>query len=659
VLVTSRAGLHLRGEREFPVPPLSLPGEDHLPWPEELAQYEAVALFVERALDVRPEFALTSTNAGTVAEICRRLEGLPLAIELAAARVKVLPPDAILVRLESRFKLLVGGALDLPLRQRALHSAIAWSYNLLNPTEQTLFRKLAVFTGGCTLGAAEAVCGRSDDDGRWTMDDVLEEMSALVDKSLLRQSEAGAGDRAAESPANLVPEPQSPASDPRFSMLETIREFAWEQMEESGETAATRRAHAAFFLNLAESAEPELIGPRQIEWLGLLETEHDNLRAALGWALEAGEAATALRMCGALARFWDRHGHLTEGRRWLNATLSMERARDRTGLRARALGAEGFLAIRQGDLASARPPIEESLAIFRELGDRAGIAQAFSRLGLIAAERSDYENARMLHEQSLAIYRELGDTWGTANSLHNLGYIAYYMSDIERADAILEESLSLWRELGDTWGIATSLRLLGNVSDDRQDFERSRRLYNECLEIYRETGNKWGVAWTMHDLGDIAWRFEAYDEDEALHRETLAIFRELGDKVGTSITLHRLGRVAYARGQYEAAAAYYRQSLELAQEVGNKAMMAFSIGGLGGVAAEYGQPHLAARLFGAAQAVLDTVSSNLESTGVAKPVPAVRALLGEAAWEAEWAAGQALPLETAIAEALEAHGPKE
>ncbi|MFL5733109.1 MAG: ATP-binding protein, partial [Chloroflexia bacterium] len=637
VLVTSRAVLRLRGEREFPVPPMALPGADRPAWPEELAQYEAVALFVERALDAKPDFALTSKNAGAVGEICRRLEGLPLAIELAAARIKVLPPEGILARLESRLNLLVGGALDLPPRQRALRSAIAWSYNLLDAQEQTLFGKLAVFVSGCTLGAAAAVTGSLD---------ALEGLSALVDKSLLRQSEAETAGEMLEGPPGL-------ALSPRFSMLETIREFALERLEETGQGAATRREHAAYFLALAEAAEPELVGPWQIEWLGWLEADHDNLRAALRWALEVGEVETALRICGALARFWERRGYLSEGRRWLKEALSMEAAHMHSAQRAKALSAEGFMAIRQGDLGSAELPIEESLAIYEELGERAGIAQGLNRLGLLATEQADYERARSFHERSLAIYRELGDRWGVANSLHSLGLIAYYAGDLERVSAILEESLPLWRGLGDRWGIAGSLRLMANVSDDRQDFERSRSLYNECLAIYHEMGNKWGAAWTMHDLGDIAWRFEAYDEAEAQHRENLATFRELGDKTGIAMSLHRLGRIAYDRGQVEEAAALYRQSLEMARDLGNRYVIAFAIGGMASVAAARGQPQLAARLFGAGQALLETVGSNLEGVGVTRPLPAVRRLLGEAAWETEWQTGRGLPLREAIAQALE------
>lgn len=621
VLVTSQATLNLRGEHEYPVPTLSVPGREAPLQPEDLAQYESVALFVERAVEVSPGFSLMKENARAVIEICRRLEGLPLAIELAAVRVKVLSPDAILSRLDRRLKLLVGGRSDLPPRQRALETAIAWSYNLLDHAEQALFRKLSVFSGGCTLESAEGITEDAN---------VLDGISALLNKSLLQATPEGNG------------------APRRFSMLETVKEYASEQLEAQSETEAARRAHARFFLDLAEKAGREIISPQQIAWLELLEAEHDNLRAALRWALDTGEGETALRLCTPLARFWERRGHRVEGRRWITAALAIDVAQERTIYRAEALHGLSFIESRLGNLTPARAAIDEALSIFRDLDDKQGIAQSLNILGLIATEQADYASARAFHEQSLAISRELGNTWGIANSTHSLGLLAYYQSDLERAYALVQENVPRWREIGDKWGIAGSLRLLANICDDRQDFEQARQLYRECLEIYREMGNRWGIAWTLHDLGDIEWRFENYDEAEPLHRENLRIFEEIGDKTGIAMSLHRLARIAYDQGRYEQAAALFRQSLSVARELDNKPVISFSVGGLAGVAAVQGRLKTAATLFGAAQAVLDSIGSDLESAGVAKSLPAARTSFGEQAWESAWAEGQSMPFDRAV-----------
>ncbi len=435
VLATSRTSLHLYGEREYPVPPFSLPDIQHLPSLERLTQYEAVRLFIERAQDVRPDFAVTNDNAPAVAEICVRLDGLPLAIELAAARTKLFSPQALLDRLSSRLKMLTGGARNVPARQQTIRNMIEWSYDLLNEGEKQLFRRMAVFQGGRTLEGLEAVCNSEalQVEGQLEVD-VLDGVESLVNQSLLQQREGRDG-------------------EPRFWMLETIHEYTREKLEESEEGETLQREHAEYYMRLVEEAEPELTGAKQTEWLHRLEEEHDNLRTALRWAKEhngdgdAHKVEVGLRIAGALWRFWKVRGYLSEGREKLAGMLALPTLPTASTLaptpaplpqtlrtqshsphspyslnlfRAKALNGAGVLAYRQGDYISARSLHEESLAIKRELGDKQGIASSLNNLGNVADDQGDYANARSLHEESLAIKRELGDKRGIASSLNNL-----------------------------------------------------------------------------------------------------------------------------------------------------------------------------------------------------------------------------------------------
>ena len=397
ILVTSRASLGLYGEHDLHVPPLQLPDPKHLPSLDRLSQYEAVRLFIERAQAAKEDFAVTNENAPAVAEICVRLDGLPLAIELAAARVRLLPPRALLQRLSSRLKLLTGGGRNLPARQQTLRGAIDWSYSLLNPAEQTLFARLAVFVGGRTVDAVEAICNAAGD----LPIDPLDGVGSLLDKSLLRQEEG-------------------PDGEARLVMLETIHEYARERLDVSGEGAALRRQHLAYFLALAEQAEPELRGAAQVAWLHRLETEHENLRAALQWALGTGEAELAVRLASALAWFWEQRSYLSEGRQWLATALALPHA-VAPAVRAKALVGAGLLAFRQGDYAHATSLSEASLARYRELGDQQGMAGALANLGTVATEHRDYARARALLEESLELSRTLEDDEGIARALNHLG----------------------------------------------------------------------------------------------------------------------------------------------------------------------------------------------------------------------------------------------
>ena len=599
VLVTSREVLHLQGEREYQVLPLSLPDLESLPPVEALSQYEAVELFIQRALALKPDFSVTNENAPAVAEICSRLDGLPLAIELAASRINLLTPKAILTRLSSRMKLLTGGARDLPARQQTIRNAIAWSYDLLDESEKILFRCLSVFVGGCTLEAAEEVCNTAGDpsagSGQVLEIDIFDGVASLVDKSLLKQEEVG--------------------DEPRFVMLETVREYGLERLRESGEEEDIRQHHLSFFLALAEAAEPELHGPGQVEWMDRLEVEHDNLRTALGWSLGSGKAEAGMRMAGALQWFWNVRSYLNEGREWLERVLAESRGAS-TSVRAKALDGAGALARIQGDYTVALSRLEESVAIGRELGDKEGIANSLFSLGLIVSSQREYGRTAALWEESLSLYRELGDKWGIGHSLRFLGSEALTQGDHDRATELLEEGLNLLREAGDKWGIAESLRSLGRLTRDQGKYSRAEELLEESLALWRELGDKQGIALSLRNLGHVAYYQDDYKRAQALLEESLVLFREVGAKWAIPRCMGMLAIVVGAQGRYKRAA----------------------------------------RLFGATKVLREAISAPLRPSNRPDAVhgmATVRAELGEEVFEAAWAEGRAMSMEEAIYFALE------
>jgi predicted ATPase/class 3 adenylate cyclase len=481
ILVTSREPLHVSGEQELPVPPLSLPDTQRPLAPEDLAGYEAVVLFVQRATAVDPAFRVTEANAPAVAELCLRLDGLPLALELAASRVKLLSPQSILERLERRLELLTGGSIDLPARQRTLREAIGWSYDLLDDTERALFRRLSVFAGGWTLESAEPVAN----PGAGLGPDVLDGLGSLMDKSLVRRM-----------PAVSVAD--------RFEMLETIREFGGEQLEAAGEAEATRARHASLFLEAAEVAEPHLRGLEQSRWLDELEVEHDNLRAVLRRAIDAGHAKIGLRMVGALWRFWHLHAHLAEGRRWADEVLKLPASSERTTERAKALTALGGLAYWQEDLPAIRRAYEEALTIARELGDRSAEAEGIYNLAYASAYEGDLVTAAAMLKESMVMFEELGIRRGVADSLWFLGVIARLEGDLPKSRAIAEESLRLHREAGDRFGTTDSLLGLARVALAEGDLATAASSFLEALDNDEQVGNRTGMAMVMDNLAAIA-----------------------------------------------------------------------------------------------------------------------------------------------------------
>ncbi|HLE63763.1 MAG TPA: protein kinase [Pyrinomonadaceae bacterium] len=510
-LVTSRAPLHVRGEHEFPVLPLSLPNLTRLPPIEQLAQYPSIALFVSRAQALKPDFTLNEDNSRAVAEICYRLDGLPLAIELAAARIKLLPPAAMLKRMESRLKMLTGGARDLPARQQTMRGAITWSYELLESRERTLFNRLSVFVGGCNLEEAESVCNPAGD----LEIDFLDGVTSLVDKSLLRQKELE-------------------GAEGRFSMLETIREFGLEQLAKSGESEAIRDQHLSFYGEMAEEAELEFTGSSQGSWFARLETEHDNLRAALSFSRDSGRLEDGLRLAGALWRFWEVRGHVTEGRGVLDELLTLTAGMDvLASVRAKALNGAGILAGNQGDYVSQTAILEESLKLYRELGDKSGIAQCINNLGSIAYSQGDYVRAREFYTESLNLRREIADSWGIANSLNNLGGVAFLQGDCERALSLHSESLKLRRTLGDKRGISMSLNNMGEVAQQQQDYSRAAALYAESLAIRQELGDRFFIVSSLHNLAEVACSRKEYERGARLFGAAEALRQMIGAPLPT------------------------------------------------------------------------------------------------------------------------------
>ncbi len=479
VLVTSRATLHLIAEHEYPVPPLSVPDRKGLTTLESLSQYESVALFIQRAQASKPDFQMTHANAPAVAEICARLDGLPLAIELAAARIKILSPQVMLARLESRLKLLTGGARDLPARQQAIRATIDWSYSLLEAGEQLLFARLGIFVGGCSLDAAEAVCNKD----RKLPFEVLDGIQSLLDKSLL-QREAGSN------------------NEPRFGMLETIREYACEQLVARGETTMLRQWHAAYYLALAETAELEFLGPQQLKWIHQLESEHDNVRAVLEWYLEHGEVEMAARLCAALWKLWYVFGS-PEGRQWLEHVLHRKQLLS-LPVRAKLLIGAGALTALQGDRAQAIMLCEESLALSRILNNAHGSAFALNILGWIALELGQYTRAGSLLEESLVLWGAIGDPWGTTLALLNLGMRALYQNDTEQAGLLLEESLVLWRAIGDAWGTTLALTYLGILAVYRSDANQATSLFEEGLLMARDVRDTTSIILCLEGLSAAA-----------------------------------------------------------------------------------------------------------------------------------------------------------
>ncbi len=631
LLITSRQVLHVRAEYEFVVPPLALPDPTHLPELAALSQYAAVTLFIERAQAAKPDFQLTPGNAAAIAEICVRLDGLPLAIELAAARIKLLSPQALLTRLEHRLQVLTYGTQDVPTRQQTLRNTITWSYDLLNDDEQRLFRRLSVFVGSCTLEAVEAICTALDGE----VEQVLDGVTSLLDKSLLQQIE-------------------HEGEEPRLMMLETIREYGLECLTASDERKKTQAAHAEYYLHLAEEAQQEFSGPQQVMWVTRLEREYDNLRGAVQWLIEQEKREMALRLCDALLRFWMVRGFTSEGRQWLERALIGSDGVE-ASVRAKALVAAGYLAQYQlSDVGRAEELYKESLTLFRELGDRKGIAKTLLYLGEISSIQGDYAKADALYEESLKIRRELGDSEGIAETLMYLGNTLYFLQgNYAGSQALYEESLEILRNLNDKASIAAILSIIADIESFQGDYIRAWGLAQESLEISKELGDKGGISGSFNILGRIA----LYQGDDTAARslleEGLARYKEMDDKEGIAVSLYSLGRLAFGQGDFEAARVLYEDSLTPPLS-GNRWFIVLCLEGLASAIAAQGEPTWATQLWGAAESLRNTTYAPIPMPPVERAlhersVAAVRTQLGEQTFAAAWAEGRTMPPEQALA----------
>jgi predicted ATPase/class 3 adenylate cyclase len=578
ILPSSREALGLTGEVVFRVPPLSLPDSRLVPALERLAEYEAVRLLVDRALAVKPDFTLTDDTAAAVVQICRRLDGIPLAIELAAARVRTLSVQQITAHLDERFRLLTGGSRTALPRHQTLRGLIDWSYGLLSEAERELFRRVSVFVGGWTLEASVAVCAGVDVD-RY---DIVELLGRLVDKSLCLIDGEG--------------------SDPRYRLLETIRQYGFEKLAETSEGQVVRARHRDFYLGFAEDAEPRLQGPEQVAWLQRLEADHDNLRAALRWSLDCDETEAALRLGSALSLFWDTHGYVREGREWLDELLAHARERPTSTVTARrALGkvldAASRTRARWSEFPQATEFLTQGLAVWRELGDKRGIAEALNNLAVGATQSGDRVRARVLVAESLALFRELSDKRGTAHALNNLAEILRGDGDLPGARALFEESVPLFEAIEERRGLSHALDNLGGILTAQGDYGPAEALYSRSRRLAEELGDNHAVATALRSLGGVAHHRGDHERARSCYEDSVARFREMGDGFCLAKSLIGYALTSHEMGDHEQARVLGDQGLALLREAGAKGELAPRLGQLGAAALAHGDVARAARFF--------------------------------------------------------------
>lgn len=593
IIITSRLALELGQEHVYHVIPLAVPDARQDLEPDALLNYGAIALFVQRASLAKPSFHLTKAAISTVIKICTRLDGLPLAIELVAARTAILSLQAILKRLEHQMQFFAGGEKRHSTQQQTLRGTIEWSYNLLTAHEKMLLTRLALFKSGCTFEAIEAICASLEGPDF----DLLALLNSLTDKSLLRQLEGENG-------------------EPRFRVMYIIREYALEQLRGSHEWEELGQQHAEYYLALAEQIAPTLTGLEQKSALATLEEEHENVQAALAWEVGHGQIERGLRMAEALGRFWWMHGHGNEGRKWLEKLLTSEQAETAPALlRTRALVMSSRLASSQHEYALAAQLAEQALASSLVSEDQKSICLAYSVQAEVAFHRGEYAQATNFLQKSLAIQRILGDKRGCASLLNNLGNVALQQEKLDQAAKLQEESLVLFRQVGDSWAIATVLTSLGEIERRRRNYKQATVLYEESLRLCRTLGNREGIATALVSLGDLA-RFQAhYIQATNLYKKSLVIFRELENKIGITVCLQGLAEIAYEEKQLEQATRLFAQA-----EVTAYAM--------------------------------DTTTLHYENETHRTTIAHLRATLTEGLFEGIWMAGQAMTLEQVSKEAL-------
>ncbi|HKF37016.1 MAG TPA: LuxR C-terminal-related transcriptional regulator [Ktedonobacteraceae bacterium] len=610
MLITSRAALHLSGEHEFAVSPLAVPALTQLPALVDLAQVATVRLFVERAKAVKADVQLTEGNASTIAEICVRLDGLPLAVELAAARIKLLPPQALLTRLSQRLELLTGGTQDLPARQQTLRNTLQWSYDLLTTEEQRLFRWLSVFVGGCTLDAATAVCHAGSEQPL----DVFNGVASLLDKSLLVQME-------------------QQDEEPRLGMLETLREFGLVCLSANGEREAAEQAHARYYLALAEEAEPYLMSPELVQWLDRLEREHENLHAVLQRAMMGGDEQVhlALRLSSALLYFWMKRWYPSEGCGFLEQGL----ARSQTipaPLRLQALIADGLLMWFQNDMRGLAQVAEEALMIARALEDQRSLAYALTLQGIDDMVKRSYTKARTHFEEALSLARAQGDRFLIAFVLMSLGSLAMFQREHPRAITFFEESLMLYRAAGDLTFISILLYFLSRAMLRQGEITQARVMVEESLILVRKAGIKWGNAIDLSQLGEIAIEQGEVEKASVFLSESLQLSQERGDRRSMVRTRLLMAGLAVRQGNDALARVHYEVSLAVAIELGLAGFIASGLNGLGCVAAAQGQYTWSALLWGAAENWPVSYSVAIPRTISERMRASARSHLGQAAF---------------------------
>jgi predicted ATPase/DNA-binding SARP family transcriptional activator len=548
ILVTSRAPLHLYGEHEHPVPPLEVPSAPRDADVALLSKNEAVELLVQRAAAVCPGFALSECNARVVAEICVRLDGLPLAIELAAARAKVLSPQAILTHLGGRLQFLTGGARDVPSRQRTLRATIDWSHDLLTPADQALFERLGVFVGGFDVQAARAVAANDEYA-------VFDGIASLLDHSVL-QRDPSAGEKQ------------------RFRMLETIRAYAIERLADSGDIQATERRHACFYHALAERAELELRGPRQNEWLQQLDAEYGNLQAALDWSARSGEVEVGLGLASKLWRFWEIRGYLTDTRRRLELLLSLTDPDDVSAGRAAGEFCLGELAFFQGDYRTAHDLFSEAAELHHNLNDDCGLGHSIYGLAMIAQATGNYQAARDLTAESQAAFHRAGNDWGEAMAFQGLGQSAHLLGDSATARALFEEGLRRSRRLGDQRNVAIFVGCLARLARDQGHYREAHRFFTESLAIHRQLGDAWGIPFWLSHLGLIAQRQGDHEGARRRFVEALTVRRETADRAGLAASLECFAGLAVEQSRYADAAWLLAAAATLRPEAGARSFFA-------------------------------------------------------------------------------------
>jgi len=631
ILATSREGLGIAGETLYPVPPMTLPDPGRAA-PDDVARYEAVQLFADRAAALVPSFAVTERTAPVIGHICRRLDGIPLALELAAARTRSLSLEEISARLDDQFRLLTGGSRTALPRHQTLQSAIDWSYAMLGGAEQASFRRLSVFAGGFALDAAEAVAGGEPVGSA----DIVDVLGHLVDKSL------------------VVAEGQN--GDVRYRMLEPLRQYGRDRLIAAGEADAVRTRHLQWYVTVSAQAEPALRGMGQSDWLRRLSVEHDNLRTALQWALTSSAIDPGLRIATAISRFWYLRGHISEGRRWLDELLAVPAAPtiEATTVAA-AMAAAAVLAQLQFDAARATTLATQALDVFRDAQDHRGIASALGTLASVARWQADYERADALFQEILQHYREAADTWGVATAIGGRAGVARMRRDYARAAALFAESNRLYRELGDQHGLSNTLYFMGLIARAQGDFAKAEALGEEGLAVSKALGDTYAVAHQLHLLGEVAWSRGERDKAAALHETVLPMFVELGDKSCIISTTSDLALVAQYRGDARRAAQLHRESVKQAQEMKDMPGVALYLERLAGLEHEVDRSTRAARLLGAADALRTQTKVSVPPADRPRydgVLAAVKAAVGESAFTTAWMEGQAMTQGEAIAFAL-------